>query len=313
MENLNQPTDSDLEHREAQLPDSDTEETGEDDLLSKLFVQDVPEVKEDQPEQPQPEEPKRKIKVDGREIEVPESELINFAQQGYDYTRKMQALADQRRAVEPLNFIFKQMQDDPAFAQHVLYGYQQPKQQQEAPKPPDDPIERIKWEAKMEAVNEVKREFAPLLERSQAQSQAVAHQQSLAEARAAFQRDPLYDQVHNEVLAYIKEAPETVRPMIAQALDQNPRAYAEIYTKFRETIASRQNTTTEQQGQDRPSTVQRRTTERAPILERPGAAPVEKDGKRVAVSKLEREFKRNPSMDSAAALLEASGLIDSLK
>lgn len=49
----------------------------------------------------EPEEPKRfKVKVAGEELELSEDELINYAQQGADYTRKTQQLAEQRKALE---------------------------------------------------------------------------------------------------------------------------------------------------------------------------------------------------------------------
>ena len=49
----------------------------------------------------EPEEPKRfKVKVAGQELELSEDELINYAQQGADYTKKTQQLAEQRKALE---------------------------------------------------------------------------------------------------------------------------------------------------------------------------------------------------------------------
>ena len=49
----------------------------------------------------EPEEPKRfKVKVAGEELELSQEELINYAQQGADYTRKTQQLAEQRKALE---------------------------------------------------------------------------------------------------------------------------------------------------------------------------------------------------------------------
>lgn len=49
----------------------------------------------------EPEEPKRfKVKVAGEELELSQEELINYAQQGADYTRKTQQLAEQRKALD---------------------------------------------------------------------------------------------------------------------------------------------------------------------------------------------------------------------
>ena len=49
----------------------------------------------------EPEEPKRfKVKVAGQELELSEDELVSYAQQGADYTKKTQQLAEQRKALE---------------------------------------------------------------------------------------------------------------------------------------------------------------------------------------------------------------------
>jgi hypothetical protein len=45
-------------------------------------------------------EAKVKIKVDGQEIEVTQAELITLAQQGKDYTKKMQTLSDERKTLK---------------------------------------------------------------------------------------------------------------------------------------------------------------------------------------------------------------------
>lgn len=41
-----------------------------------------------------------KVKVGGQELELSEDELVNYAQQGADYTKKTQQLAEQRKALE---------------------------------------------------------------------------------------------------------------------------------------------------------------------------------------------------------------------
>lgn len=58
-------------------------------------------------ESPQPNtqsQPERMVTLthNGKQVQVPESEAINLAMQGYDYTQKMQALAAERRHYEQL-------------------------------------------------------------------------------------------------------------------------------------------------------------------------------------------------------------------
>jgi len=48
----------------------------------------------------EPETKRFKVKVAGEELELSQEELINYAQQGADYTRKTQQLAEQRKALE---------------------------------------------------------------------------------------------------------------------------------------------------------------------------------------------------------------------
>jgi hypothetical protein len=48
----------------------------------------------------EPETKRFRVKVAGEELELSQEELINYAQQGADYTRKTQQLAEQRKALE---------------------------------------------------------------------------------------------------------------------------------------------------------------------------------------------------------------------
>src|SRR5215831_9393645 len=60
--------------------------------------QGAPEV-EQVTQAPPSDEPRHTVKVDGNEYEVPLSELVAGYQRNEDYTRKTQALADQRRSL----------------------------------------------------------------------------------------------------------------------------------------------------------------------------------------------------------------------
>ena len=80
------------EQPEGEVELSGTEDASEDEDYDSY---------EDSDEEPQTEEPKKaRIKVNGEELELSEDELINFAQQGVDYTKKTQQLAEQRKALE---------------------------------------------------------------------------------------------------------------------------------------------------------------------------------------------------------------------
>lgn len=71
------------------------EELGEEAPVEE-YEDDTPDDSNDEPEQPKT----FKVKVGGQELELSEDELVNYAQQGADYTKKTQQLAEQRKALE---------------------------------------------------------------------------------------------------------------------------------------------------------------------------------------------------------------------
>jgi hypothetical protein len=80
------------------MGDSDEAEQGQsEEHTEELQESDEAEYSEESEEQPKP---KYKVKAAGEEIEVDEEELIKGYQQGADYTKKSQALAEQRKALE---------------------------------------------------------------------------------------------------------------------------------------------------------------------------------------------------------------------
>ena len=82
-------------------PEGQAEESTE---VQAELSEEVPEgeyeddTSEDSNEEDQPRT--FKVKVGGQELELSEDELVNYAQQGADYTRKTQQLAEQRKALE---------------------------------------------------------------------------------------------------------------------------------------------------------------------------------------------------------------------
>ena len=57
---------------------------------------------EDDDSEEEAEEPTFTIKHDGKEVALKQSELIDMAQQGFDYSKKTMALAEERKAIEPI-------------------------------------------------------------------------------------------------------------------------------------------------------------------------------------------------------------------
>lgn len=79
----------------------DDQETGDQSTESEELIEEQSEDSGDVEEQDQPpSEPTYKVKVDGEEVEVPLSELLNGYSRSSDYTRKTQEVAETRKAIE---------------------------------------------------------------------------------------------------------------------------------------------------------------------------------------------------------------------
>jgi hypothetical protein len=84
---------SEQEQPETQLEANDSEAESEESY-------DEPEVEQDEGEEEAEEPPKYRVKAAGEEKEVTLDELIKSYQLGTDYTKKSQAVAEERKAVE---------------------------------------------------------------------------------------------------------------------------------------------------------------------------------------------------------------------
>ena len=83
-------------------------------------IQETEEIVEESAEQVEEPKPKYRAKVDGEEIEVEIDELINGYQRTADYTKKSQALAEQRKALEAERVHLEQVkQERLAYAQKL--------------------------------------------------------------------------------------------------------------------------------------------------------------------------------------------------
>ena len=106
---------------ESLMGDSDEAEQGQSDgRTEQLEASD--EVEQDYEEESEETAPKPryKVKAAGEEIEVDEEELIKGYQQGADYTKKSQALAEQRKALEAERGHLEQVkQERQAYAQKL--------------------------------------------------------------------------------------------------------------------------------------------------------------------------------------------------
>lgn len=87
---------------------------GEEEKQETEQQQEPPEAQESTSEadteaeaEAQPEPRKLKLKWNGEEVEKDESEVVELAQKGYDYTQKTQTLAEERKAIDERNQAIK--------------------------------------------------------------------------------------------------------------------------------------------------------------------------------------------------------------
>lgn len=125
MENTNPQGSESLDVNQAAsafanlMGDSDEAEQGQsEEQTEELQLSDEVEYSEESEEE-QPK-PRYKVKASGEEVEVELDELIKGYQQGTDYTKKSQALAEQRKALEAERVHLEQVkQERQAYAQKL--------------------------------------------------------------------------------------------------------------------------------------------------------------------------------------------------
>lgn len=95
---------SQMDAEEAAPGESESEESEQPEEVEAAGEEggQSPESEEDEDPEEEAEEPAFTIKHDGKEVTLKQSEVLELAQQGFDYTKKTMALAEERKAIEPL-------------------------------------------------------------------------------------------------------------------------------------------------------------------------------------------------------------------
>jgi len=103
-----QPIEEEREDEPQAVEEEAVEET--EDPTDEASDDDEPETEDDVEEDSDEEQPAQnvKLKVNGEEIEKPLDEVVALAQQGLDYTKKTQEVAEQRKELEALQAQFNE-------------------------------------------------------------------------------------------------------------------------------------------------------------------------------------------------------------
>jgi hypothetical protein len=254
-------------------------------------------------EEPKAEAPtKFKIKVDGQEEEIDLDELKSRAQMGSHFTKEMQALRERERALAPQEGLFKQLQTDPNLGKYIADYWSKPAVQ--VPQAPtfEDPIDQLRWEAKQDAVKEVEERYIKPLQAQQAQ---MAHKQSMDRVQAAVMSDTMYKDVQGKILEYIQALPPSIGQPLFNQLDNDPKAYLDMY----ESVRSKLTPVTNKTETPIPKTVPKE--DHAPLLESSGSAPPESQvvEQRSKIDKAKAKALRSGSTNDLAELLKSGGFL----
>ena len=115
-DSLQPPVEEEREDEPQAVEEEPVEETEEEvveeteDPTDEASDDDEPETEDDVEEDSDEEQPAQnvKLKVNGEEIEKPLDEVVALAQQGLDYTKKTQEVAEQRKELESLQAQFNE-------------------------------------------------------------------------------------------------------------------------------------------------------------------------------------------------------------
>lgn len=224
---------------------------------------------------------------------------------------KFEKIAAKQKELDAWSALIHRFQSDPEFAQHA-FSYDKMRQQAHQPKAPEDPIERIKWEAKQEAL----KEFSPMLDNMRHEFAVAQYAQDMQRYHAEIQRDPLYAEVQQGIINYISGLPEQVGRDVYSKIDASIADHKAMYDRVRTVIAGRKaahGATHNAQGNQSIPQPQQRVT-RTPVLEDAGAAPVQQASNNEKIKNaLFKKIKRGEaSSDELGEYFEASGVFDKM-
>lgn len=299
---------------EEPAPDTDPVPAASEVITKDKSEDPPPAVKKDDAPPNTDADRKLKIKWHGQEIELPEKDLVSLAQQGYDYTKKTQDLAEKERNLAPVEGLAKQIQGDPRFAAYVYqYFNQGGPAQPAAPKPPEDPVERLKYEIR----NEIVKELGPQIQQS---VQPLTQQSAVQRVQMDVMRDPMFNDVQAKLHEYVNTLPPHSRQMEFMRLDQDPQSYLEMYGHVREQIVRQKAAAPPDplppkngKGEIPPGA---RREQKAPLLESSGTSepPATKESqKKERLSKAKAKLLAGGDVGALTDWIRESGISDILK
>lgn len=233
-----------------QDPDLDDEmyesDDPEDDDSDDEFEPDDDETEEESDEEAEPTA--QTVEVNGEKISLDELKAGYLRQS--DYTRKTQDLARQRTATAALEGLGTILASDPVKAAQItaiIQGKPLPQQQaQQQERPPEDPIERIKWEAKQEVLNALNPQLSQMKQAQDSQRQAAERQQWVQQQLAPYAQRKDFDAVRGEMNQMVAEVAAQKGLQAANAyyqrLDSDPAFFGQQFEAAGKRLAKTRKT-----------------------------------------------------------------------
>lgn len=201
---------------QAEVVEQELEDSGVDES-----VEEESDIEQEESEVEEQEEPTYKVKIAGEEKTVTQSELIKLAQEGGDYTKKTQQLAEQRQALErEAQAIQESKQLRDAYAQRLQMVEQMLTQQQ--PQLDYEALEDLK-------VNDPIGYSVRVAEITQQREQLKAIQlerERIAEQQQAEYAQQIQNYVAQEAQKLAEILPEYTDPDKGEVLRKNLKSYA---------------------------------------------------------------------------------------
>ncbi len=220
-----------------------------------------------------------------------------------DYTQKTQELADMRKQTEPFAVLNSQLQNNPELLQQVIGLVAQ----QNAPPPeaerPEDPIEDIHFTANQNAQKLVNEATAPLLQ----QMQQMEAQNTINQALATVQKDPLYNDTQKAMSDYVQGEYANIHgaeaaKQLYQRLDSDVNAYQQMYGSFRAKVEG-QNKAVTPLGKQKTNAPSISADQGVPVVPKPRAT-------RRKQSDLAKRAMTSGSRGAAVDYFESTGMFD---
>jgi len=245
------------------------------------------------------------IKWGGSEIEIGKDDLIKFAQQGYDYTRKTQDLAERERMIAPYEGLFRNIQTDPQFASYLAQYFHN---KQATPQKPhfDDPLAEMRWDVKQEVLKEVNDLLGKILA-------PVVQNQAVQGVRSQAVADPYYRETVAAMQKHLETLPPVTKAAVFQNWDTNPQAFMDAYRHYRQGVVAHAEKN-KQTPPLNPNPNPGKSVKKAPVLEAAGAHnQTSGDAEKLAKLKKQKTAAlRSGDTDAIAAWLEATGMLDNI-